>query len=47
MSVSRQSGARGLEKLLCLRYNVLKWENRLTEGLNTTKNSDFMKKSLK
>ncbi len=29
MSISRQSGARGLESLPSLKYNVLKQENRL------------------
>ncbi len=44
MSVSLQNGARGLKILPCLKYyNVLKQENRLTLGLNTAKNTGFMK----
>ncbi len=40
-----QSGARGLERLTCSKYyNVPKRENRLTLGLNATKNSNYMKK---
>ncbi len=45
MSISRQSGARGLESLPYLKYNVLKLENRLTLGLNATKNTDCMRKA--
>ncbi len=47
MSISHQSGARGLESLRCLKYYVLKRINRLTLGLNAAKNTDYMKKSLK
>ncbi len=40
-----RGGARGLERLACLKYyNVLKCENRLNLGLNAAKNSDYMKK---
>ncbi len=45
MSISPQNGARGLEILPRLKYyNALKWENRLTLGLNTAKNTSYMKK---
>ncbi len=44
MSTCPQSGARGFERLPCLKYNVLTGENRLTLGLNTAKNTDCMKK---
>ncbi len=48
MSISPRSGARGLERLPCLKqYNVLKQENRLTLGLNAAKGTDYMKKSFK
>ncbi len=47
MSSSHQSGVRGLEKLPCLKYNVLKRENRLTLRLNAAKNTDYTKKILK
>ncbi len=46
MSISRQSGAKGYESWLYLKYKVLKWENRSTLGLNAAKNSDYMKKKL-
>ncbi len=45
-SISCQSGARGLESFPCLKYNVLKWENRFTYGLEAAKNSDYMKEKL-
>ncbi len=38
---------RRLKRLPCLKYNILKRENRLTLGLNTTKSTDYTKKSLK
>ncbi len=42
------SGARGLEKLPCFKYyNVAKWENRLTSGLNAAQNTDYVEKSFK
>ncbi len=47
MSISPRSGARGLERLPCLKYNALKQENRLTLELKTAKNTDYMKKHLK
>ncbi len=48
VSISPKCGARGLERLLCLKYyNVLKRENRLTLKLNVVKNSDHMKENLK
>ncbi len=46
MSISPKSGARGLERLPYLKYyDVLKWENRLTLGINTAKSTDYMKKA--
>ncbi len=47
MSISHHSGAKGLESLSCLKYNVLKRKNVLTLESNAGKNSDYMKKSLK
>ncbi len=47
MCTSSQSGARGLERLPCLKYNALTWENRMTLRLNAVENSDCMRKSLK
>ncbi len=47
MCISLQSGATALERLPCLKYNVLKRENRLTLALNTAKKIDYMKKHLK
>ncbi len=47
MSVYPWSGSRGFQILTCSKYyNVLKQEIRFTLGLNATKNSDYMKKSL-
>ncbi len=46
MSISSQSGAEVFGGLSCLKYyNVLKWENSLTLGLNAAKNTDYMKKN--
>ncbi len=40
-----QSGARGRERLACLKYdNVWKHENRLTLGLNAAENTNYMEK---
>ncbi len=45
MSTSPGSGARGLQRLICLKYyDVLKLEIRSTLGLNAAKNTDYMKK---
>ncbi len=42
---SYQGGARGLERLACLKYyNIWKNESRLTSGLNAAENTDYMKK---
>ncbi len=47
MSIFACSGTMRAERLPCLKYyNVLKWENRLTLGLNTAKNTNYMKKKL-
>ncbi len=46
MSISLQSGAMKLESLTYLKYNVLKWKNRLTLGISAAKNTDCMKKKL-
>ncbi len=44
MSISPRSGARGLQRLICLKYyNALKWEMRFALGLNAAKNSDYIK----
>ncbi len=39
-----QSGARGLERLPFLKYNVLKQENRLKLWIFIAKNTDYEKK---
>ncbi len=45
MSISPWSGARGLQRLIFLKYyNTLKWESRFTLGLNTAKNMHYIKK---
>ncbi len=44
MAIFTRIRARGLQRIPCLKYyNVLKWENRFTLGLNTTKNTDYIK----
>ncbi len=46
MSSSSRSGARGLERLILLKYyNAPKWQIIFTLGLNAAKNNDFMEKS--
>ncbi len=46
--ISTRSGARGDPKIdLFKYYNVLQWESRFTLGLNTAKNTDYMKKCFK
>ncbi len=46
MSISPTSGARGLQRSICLKsYNVQKQEIRFTLRLNTAKNTYFMKKA--
>ncbi len=47
MYTSPQGGARGIERLACLKYNAWKHENRLTLGLNAAENTDYMEKSFK
>ncbi len=48
MSISPQSEARGLERLPFLKYYyVLKWESKFTLGLNTVKNTYYIKKCFK
>ncbi len=51
MFISPGSGTGWLEApkmALCLKYyNVLKWENRTTLGLNATKITDYNKKRFK
>ncbi len=44
MSISPRCGDRWLQRLVCLKYNVLKWESGITLGLNTAKNTDDIKK---
>ncbi len=41
----RVEGARGLGRLIWLKYNVQKWQIILTLGLNAAKNTDFMEKA--
>ncbi len=43
MSISSMSSAGGLQRLTFLKYNVLQLESRFTLGLNTAKNTDYMK----
>ncbi len=46
MSISPQSGARWLERLIWLEYDiVLKWQNTFNSGLNTAKNTHHTKKA--
>ncbi len=46
MSILPRSGARRLQRLSSLKYyNTLKWENRFTLGLDTAKNTHYIKKS--
>ncbi len=48
MSVTHQSEARGLERLMWLKYyNVQKWQITFTLGLNAAKNTTYMEKSIK
>ncbi len=48
MSISPQSGAWGLERLIWLRYDiVLKWKNTFNLGLNAAKSTHHRKKSFK
>ncbi len=45
ISVYPWNGGRGLQRLpLLTYYNILKWESRLTFGLNAAKHSDYIKK---
>ncbi len=46
MSISTQSGARGLKRLIWLRYDiVLKGQNTFNLGLNAAKNSHYKEKA--
>ncbi len=46
MSIPSWSGARGLERLIWLKYDiVLKGQNTFNLGLNTAKNTHHMKKA--
>ncbi len=48
MSIVLESRARGLQRLLFLKYyDVLKYENRFVLGLNAVKNSDYVTKCFK
>ncbi len=41
MSISPKSIARGVQRLICMKYyNVLKWESRFTFEFNTAKNTN-------
>ncbi len=47
MSISPQSGARGLEKLIWLKYyNEQKRQITFTLGLNAVKNTPYMRKKV-
>ncbi len=47
MFISHRSGARSLQRLICLKYySVLKWE-RFTLEFNTAKITDYIKKHFK
>ncbi len=41
------SGARGLERLIWLKYSVVKQQNAFSLGLNTAENMHPMKKSFR
>ncbi len=49
MYIFLRSGATGLQKFPCFKkyYNVPKWENRFTLGLNATKITDYIEKRFK
>ncbi len=44
MSISTLSGVRGLERLIWLKYSVVKQQNTFYSGLNTAKNTHPGKK---
>ncbi len=46
MSISSRSRAKGLERLLRFKYNILKWDSVFTLGLNAAKITDKIKKTL-
>ncbi len=46
MSVFSKSGARGLQRLPCLKYYIRKQESRFTLELNTARNIRYIKKKL-
>ncbi len=42
------SGAGGLQRLICFKYYIVpKWKSRFCLGLNTAKNTDYMRKRFK
>ncbi len=48
MSIPAQSGAKGLYRLIWLKYyNVHKWQITFTLGLNAAKNTAYMERSFK
>ncbi len=48
MSTFSKSGARDLQRLICLKYyNVLKLQSGFTLGLNAAKNIDYIKNCFK
>ncbi len=47
MSICLQSGAKGLQRLICFKYySVLKWESWFSLGLDAAKNTHYMRKDL-
>ncbi len=47
MSVSSLSGARGLQRIIWLKYSVLKQQNAFNLGLNAAENTHPIKKSFR
>ncbi len=48
MSISPESGGKGLEKLIWLKYDIVrKWQNTFNLGLNIAKNMHHTKRSVK
>ncbi len=48
MCTSFQSGAKGLQRLICFKYYiVLKWKSKFSLELNAAKNSQYMRKGFK
>ncbi len=46
MSISPKSGARGIQKLLHLKYYLLRWESRCILELNAAVNMELYEKIL-